>query len=135
MKNLKEQLKERISTVESAYKEADRPEVDFSVYPENLRVNRKANYDAIVLVEAARKIERENGFGEIDWNNWDQRKYIPWFLMGNSGSPAGFAFYDSYYGNALATAGSGSRLHVLSEEAASFLGENFPEVWENVQLN
>ena len=130
MKTLKEQLKERLKTVEDAYKETGRQKVDFSVYPEDLRINREAEYDAIVIVEAARKIECENGFGEIDWDNNSQWKYIPWFVM----SPAGFRVYGSDCAYTVAYAGGGSRLRVLSEETSNYIGETFLEIWGNVQL-
>ncbi len=130
MKNLKEQLEKRIPTIEAAYKETGRPQIDFSIYPEDLRVNRKSEYDAIILVEAARKIERENGSGEIDWDNGSQPKWRPWFWM----SPSGFAFSVSDYVYTGATAGGGSRLRVLSKETSDYLGKNFLEMWKNVQL-
>ncbi|GHU80543.1 hypothetical protein FACS1894145_7030 [Bacteroidia bacterium] len=130
MKTLKQQLEKRIKTVDDAYKETGRPKVDFSVYPEDLRTNREAEYDAIVIVEAARKIERENGFSEIDWGNNNQWKYIPWFIM----SPAGCRFGDSYCDSSNTFAGSGSHLRVLSEEACDYIGKKFLEVWKNVQL-
>jgi hypothetical protein len=130
MKNLREELKKRIPTVEAAYKETGRPEVDFSVYPEDLRVHKKACYDAEILVEAARKIERENGLGEIDWSNWEQYKFIPWFKM----RPSSFSFFVTYFDLGVAYAGCGSRLRVLALETAEYLGEKFIEVWKNVQL-
>ncbi|MDR2004175.1 MAG: hypothetical protein LBQ74_14180 [Prevotella sp.] len=127
---LKQALKKRLSTIEDAYSESGLPKVDFSVYPERLRVHRQASYEAIVIVEAARKIEREYGYGEIVWNNPEQNKYIPWFYM----FPSGFAFGDSCYDDAIAAAGSGSRLHVLSVDASDRIGKTFVEVWEKVQL-
>lgn len=130
MENLKEQFEKRLKTLEDAYKETGRPIVDFSAYPEDLRKNREAEYNAIVLVEAARKIERENGFGEIDWNDSNQWKYTPWFWM----SPSAFAFADSLYVNSTAIAGSGSRLRLLSEIASTYIAETFIEIWKTVQL-
>lgn len=130
MKKLKQQLEKRIPSIEAAYEETGLPRVDFSVYPEHLRINRQANYEVVVLVEAARKIERENGSGEIDWSNWSQRKWIPWFRM----SPSSFAFDGSDYVCSYANAGSGSHLYVLSEESADYLGEKFLETWKNIQL-
>ncbi len=130
MKKLEQQLQERIKTVEDAYNEIGRPKVDFSGFPEDMQVYEKNHYDALVLVEAARKIEKENGLEEIDWSKKNQAKWIPWFWM----SPSAFAFGDACcaYGNALA--GSGSRLYLLSETAAGYIGKTFPEVWKNVQL-
>jgi len=130
MKDLRKQLEERIPTVEAAYKEVGESRIDFSVFPENKRAYKEAQYDAEILVEAARKIERENGLGEIDWSDYSQPKYIPWFDM----SPSSFAFYDSNFDYDFARAGSGSRLRVLVRETARFLGENFSEIWEGVQL-
>lgn len=130
MKTLIEQLKERLGSIEAAYNETGRPRVDFSIYPEDMRVHKEAAYHADVIVEAARKIERENGSGEIDWNNSRQLKWIPWFIM----SPSGFAFPYSDYGHSYAIAGSGARLRVLHEETADHIGETFPEVWEALQL-
>jgi len=130
MKDLRQQLEERLQSLESAYNETGRPRVDFSVYPEDMRENEEAEYNAKVLVEAARKIEMENGSGEIDWNNSSQLKYIPWFIM----SPSAFAFYDSYYVLSIATAGSGSRLRVLRWETSDYLGNKFIDIWKKVQL-
>lgn len=130
MKTLIEQLKERLSSVEAAYNETGRPRVDFSVYPEDMRVHKEAAYHADVIVEAARKIERENGSGEIDWDDSSQLKWIPWFWM----SPSGFAFCHSDYGYSYASAGGGARLRVLHEDTADHIGEAFPEVWEALQL-
>ena len=129
MKTLTEQLKERLTSIDDAYNETGRPKVDFSVYPEDMRDNKEAAYHADVIVEAARKIERENGSGEIDWNN-SRAKYIPWFLM----SPSGFAFFSSCYGYSHAEAGGGSRLRVLNRETSDYLGETFLEVWKAMQL-
>jgi hypothetical protein len=129
MKNLTEQLKERIPTIEAGYQETGYPKVDFSVYPEKIRANRQSEYDAIVLFEAARKIELENNPEEIDWST-SQPKWAPYFWM----SPSGFAFDDSYFVFAHAFAGSGSRLRVLRRETSDYLGMNFLEMWKNIQL-
>ena len=131
-KNLKKQLSERLKTVEDAYKETGRPIIDFSFYPEDLRINREAEYNAIVLVEAARKIEIENGSDEkLDWTDYSQWKWIPWFRM----SASGFAFNDSGCDDSAADAGSGARLRVLSEVTCKYLGETFLDIWKKVQLS
>lgn len=94
MKNLKKQLEERLNALEDAYNETGRPKIDFSVFPEDMRENSEAEYNAKVIVEAARKIEREHGSGEIDWADRNQLKWIPWFWM----LPSGFAFSGSVCG-------------------------------------
>lgn len=131
-KNLKKQLSERLKTVENAYTETGWPKVDFSFYPEEIRENREAEYNAMVLVKAARKIEIENGSDEkLDWTDYSQWKWIPWFRM----SASGFAFRDSGYDYSCAGAGSGARLRVLSEVTCKYLGETFLDLWKKVQLS
>ena len=130
MKNLKKQLEERLTSIEAAYNEAGRLKLDFTVYPENMREHEEADYNAKVIVEAARKIERECGLGELDWADSSQRKWIPYFWM----NPSGFAFGCSLYGRTSADASTGSRLRVLSEITADHIGKTFLKVWEAVQL-
>ena len=130
MKELKKLLEERLSSIEDAFRETERPKVDFTVYPEDMREHQEADYNAKVIVEAARKIEKECGLGEIDWTDYSQPKYAPWFRM----SPSAFAFLYSRCDRTRADAGSGSRLRVLSEVAADHIGKTFPKVWEAVQL-
>ncbi|NDV46131.1 hypothetical protein D0T49_03630 [Paludibacter sp. 221] len=130
MKTLKEQLEDRLKTVEDAYNETGRPKIDFSVYPEDMRKHEEADYTAKIIVEAARKIEKENNPEEIDWGNFSQPKWYPWFIM----SPSGFAFYGSLYDRSIACAGSGSRLRVLNEETSDYIGKTFLDVWKDVQL-
>lgn len=130
MKELKKLLEERLSSIEDAFRETERPKVDFTVYPEDMRQHQEADYNAKVIVEAARKIEKECGLGEIDWSDSNQPKWIPWFWM----RPSAFAFRYSHYDDTYALAGSGSRLRVLSEVASDHIGKTFPEVWEAVQL-
>ncbi|WP_419033428.1 hypothetical protein [Dysgonomonas gadei] len=130
MKNLKKQLEERLTSIEAAYNETGLPKVDFTVYPENMREHEEADYNAKVIVEAARKIERECGLGELDWANSSQRKWMPYFWM----NPSGFAFLRSGCGDSDAYAGTGSRLRVLSEITADHIGKTFLKVWEAVQL-
>jgi hypothetical protein len=131
-KNLKKQLSERLKTVENAYTETGWPKVDFSFYPEEIRENREAEYNAMVLVKAARKIEIENGSDEkLDWTDYSQWKWIPWFRM----SASGFAFDVADCDYSRAHAGSGARLRVLSEVTCKYLGETFLDLWKKVQLS
>ena len=117
---------EKLNSIKDCRKMAGRPEVDMSVFPEDMREHMQGYYDTLVAVEAYRKIEG----GEIDWSNSRQYKWTPWFWM----SPAAFAFDYSYCDYAVAVAGSGSRLCLLSEEAASDLGTKFIDTLEKVQL-
>ncbi|MDH6355446.1 hypothetical protein M2132_001789 [Dysgonomonas sp. PH5-45] len=127
---LKKKLQERLVTKEQAYAEVGANLIDFSIFPKSKREYKEAQYDTEIIVEAARKIEKECGYGEIDWSNGNQPKWQPWFFM----SPSGFRFGDSRYDRSDACAGSGSRLHVLSEIASDHIGTTFSEIWEKVQL-
>lgn len=130
MKKLSQQLEERLNSIEQAFEETGRQKVDFSVYPEDMREHEEADYNSKIIVEAARKIERECGLGEIDWSDYSQPKYAPWFRMG----PSAFAFADSDCAYSCAYAGGGSRLRLLSEITSTHIGKTFPDVWEAVQL-
>lgn len=88
MKELKKLLEERLTSIEDAYRETELPKIDFTVYPEKMREHQEADYNAKVIVEAARKIEKECGLGEIDWSDSNQPKWTPWFWM----RPSAFAF-------------------------------------------
>lgn len=62
---LKKELQKRLSLLKQAFEETGRPKVDFSVYPEDMREHEEADYNAKILVEAARKIEKECGSGRF----------------------------------------------------------------------
>ena len=49
-------------------------------------------------------------------------------------SPSSFAFFVSYYAYTYATAGSGSRLALKSEELADYCGKQFIELWKEMLL-
>ena len=78
----------------------------------------------VVIVEAL------NEGWKPDWNNTNERKCFPWFWM----SPSSFAFYDSYYVNEGACAGSGSRLKLKSYVLADYCGKQFEDIWKDIQL-
>lgn len=133
MKTLKQQLEERIPTIEAAYKAAGRERIDFSIFPEDIREHEEACYDMKIVFEAARKIEKEFDPAEINWRDWSQRKWTPWFNIKKSSS-SGFVFYHTicYCSNVIA--GNESRLYTLTEVASDYIGKTFIETWEKVQL-
>ena len=113
---------DRIKTVADAREETGRPNIDFSFIPEDLRSYFQAQYDAIVLVEALNEGE------DLDWNNSNQPKWMPWFNMGS------FSFHSSYYSHSTAYLGTGSRLCLKSESLSTYLAKQFPTVCKNIQL-
>lgn len=59
-------------------------------------------------------------------------RWYPWFVT--NGSPSSFAFYGSFYGDALAYAGSGSRLCFKNKELSEYCGKQFIELWKQFIL-
>ena len=116
---------ERIKTFEDAMEATGRKEVpDFSSFPEDMRKHFEALFKMVVIVEAL------NEGWKPDWDNYNEYKYYPWFDM----SPSSFAFFDSDFDYECADAGSGSRLSLKSRELAKYCGEQFEDIWKDIQL-
>lgn len=67
---------------------------------------------------------------KADWDNSDENKYYPYFIM----SPSSFAFYDSYYVLAFADAGSWSRLCYKTRGLAEYSDKKFIDIWKDIQI-
>ena len=67
---------------------------------------------------------------KADWDNSDENKYYPYFIM----SPSSFAFRGSYYGSACACAGRGSRLCYKTRELAEYSAKQFIDIWKDIQI-
>lgn len=118
-------IQDKIKTFEDAMKATGRTQMpDFSTFPEEMRKHFEALFKMVVIVEAL------NEGWKPDWNNPDEWKYYPWFYM----SPSSFAFGDSACGYGVAGAGSGSRLALESRELADYCGEQFADIWKDIQL-
>ena len=118
---------EKIKTFEDAMEATGRKEMpDFSSFPEDMRKHFEALFKMVVIVEAL------NEGWKPDWDNYCEAKYYPWFEM--SPSPSSFAFLVSDYGYVDAHAGSGSRLKLKSRELAVYCGEQFKDIWKDIQL-
>jgi hypothetical protein len=59
-------------------------------------------------------------------------RWCPWF--NTNGSPSSFAFYASSYANAIAHAGSGSRLCLKNEKLSEYCGKQFIDLWKQFIL-
>ena len=116
---------EKIKTFEDAMNATGRKEMpDFSSFPEDMRKHFEALFKMVVIVEAL------NEGWKPDWDNYSEAKYYPWFEM----FPSSFAFCDSDCDYVLALAGSGSRLALKSEQLANYCGEQFNDIWKDIQL-
>ena len=116
---------ERIKTFEDAMEATGRKEVpDFSSFPEDMRKHFEALFKMVVIAEAL------NEGWKPDWDNYNEYKYYTWFDM----SPSSFAFGGSDCDVGFAFAGSGSRLKLKSRELAKYCGEQFKDIWKDIQL-
>lgn len=116
---------EKIKTFEDAMNATGRKEMpDFSSFPEDMRKHFEALFKMVVIVEAL------NEGWKPDWDNYNECKYYQWFEM----SPSSFAFLDSRYVYGAALAGSGSRLKLKSRELVKYCGEQFKDIWKDIQL-
>lgn len=116
---------DRIKTFEDALEETGRPDVpDFSCLPSDMRKHFEALYKMEVITEALNEGWMPN------WDNSNECKYYPWFVM----SPSSFAFHDSLYDFSLASAGSGSRLKFKTSELAKYAGKQFVDIWKDIQI-
>ena len=121
----KGKVTDRVKTYEDACKELGRqPYNEDQLMTLGLTKNDIAYQKMVVIIEAL------NEGWKPDWDNWDECKYYPWFDM----SPSSFAFRDSFYDVTSAVAGSGSRLKLKSRELAVYAGEQFKDIWKDIQL-
>lgn len=114
----------KIESFEEGLQVTGRPNVDFSNVPEEYRSYFENQYKAIVITEAI------NAGWVADWNNPDQKKWIPVFYM----SPSGFVFGYSIYGFSAALAGDASRLCFETEAAADYAGKTFTDIFKGIIL-
>ena len=116
---------EKIKTFEDAMNATGRKEMpDFSSFPEDMRKHFEALFKMVVIVEAL------NEGWKPDWDNYREAKYYTWFEM----SPSSFDFGASDFDGGDAGAGSGSRLKLKSRELAEYCGEQFNDIWKDIQL-
>ena len=117
---------ESIKTVEDALNVTGMPATpEFNEVPEELREYFKAVYEAVVITKAL------VGNWKADWNDWDQRKWFPWFDMQSAG---GFVFFAASYDYSTARAGDASRLCFPTEEMAEYAGKTFTDVYSRMIL-
>jgi hypothetical protein len=118
-------IMDRVKTYEDACKELGREPYDEKQLEKlGLTKNDIAYQKMVVIVEAL------NEGWKPDWDNYSEAKYYPWFKM----SPSSFAFDDSDFVLEGAVAGSGSRLKLKSRELAKYCGDQFKDIWKDIQL-
>lgn len=120
-------ITERVKTYEDACAELGRqPYNEDALMKLGLTRNDIAYQKMAVIVEAL------NEGWKPDVCDSDVCRWYPWFRP--NGSPSSFAFDGSYYDYGSASAGSGSRLALKSEELADYCGRQFLELWKEIIL-
>ena len=94
---------------------------DFSTFPEKYRKAMYAHYKLMVITEALNEGWTPN------WDDWEERKYYPWFDMRSSAS-GGLSFDVCDYWST--TSLVGSRLCFKNRELAEYAGKEFVELYK-----
>lgn len=120
-------IKDRVKTYEDACAELGRqPYNEDALMKLGLTKNDIAYQKMVVIVEAL------NEGWKPDVCDSSVYRWCPWFRP--KGSPSSFAFDDSSCAYEIASAGSGSRLALKSEELADYCGSQFLELWKEIIL-
>jgi hypothetical protein len=118
---MKESIKNMVQSYEDACKVLGiQPITDFG----------DSTPDEVAYKKLKTVINALNEGWEADYNDGNQRKWIPWFYV----SPSGFAFGDAYCGYSSPYAGGAARLCLKSEELAEYAGKQFINLWEGFIL-
>ena len=120
-------IMDRVKTYEDACKELGREPYDEKQLEKlGLTKNDIAYQKMVVIVEAL------NEGWKPDVCDSNVERWYPWFKP--LGSPSSFAFGGSLYDYGYATAGSGSRLALKSEQLTNYCGKQFLELWKEMLL-
>lgn len=104
--------------------------IDLSRFPEKHRGAIQAFAELCVIHEA------QNEEHQFDFNNYDEKKWFPWFDLEKEeeANPEGFRFDDSVYDCDHAALAGGSRLSVRSSEEAKHIGKTFAPLYKEIFL-
>lgn len=120
-------ITDKIKSFEDAMAATGRPTVPaFADVPEDMREYFQAHYKMAVIAESL------NEGWKADWNDFDQRKYLPWFDYTMASS--GFAFYATNYSYSDAYAGCAFRLCFAERELAEYAGREFIDIWNVILM-
>lgn len=120
-------IKDRVKTYEDACAELGRqPYNEDALMKLGLTSNDIAYQKMVVIVEAL------NEGWKPDVCDYNVSRWYPWFKT--NGSPSSFSFGGSGCACGHASAGSGSRLALKSEELAGYCGIQFLELWKEIIL-
>lgn len=106
-------------------------ELGINPISENALLSNGFTKDEIAYRKIKTIAEALNEGWKPDWNDEDQKKWIPWFYPNSS---SGFVFGSTYYDDSAAGAGYGLRLCFKSDELATYAGKQFVELYKEFIL-
>ena len=117
-----EKVTDRVKSYEDACRELNKVPINES------DMRRKGFTDDEIVYRKIKTItEALNEGWKADWENGDQKKWIPWFYC----SPSGFVFRSTFYCYSAPDASYASRLCLKSDELATYAGKQFVELYRN----
>lgn len=121
-------ITEKVKSFEDACQllkiEPNLPQVD--ILPENHQKAIIAHYKLVIIAEAVNEGWKPN------WDNWEERKYYPWFDLEGSSSGSGFSYHGYVDWNSFSYVGS--RLCFKTSELAKYIGETFIDLYKDYFL-
>ena len=119
---LSDKVTDRIKTYEDACRELNEDPINESEMRRMGFTNDEISYRKIKTIT-----EALNEGWKADWEDENQKKWVPWFRV----SPSGFVFDDTDYYYSYPRASYASRLCFKSEELAAYAGKQFLELYRN----
>jgi hypothetical protein len=98
---------------------------DFSAYPTRDHAAMIAHAKLVIISRAANMIANKGKEWAPNWEDYNEWKYCPWFEMGGS---SGFRFDGYAYWRTRSLVGS--RLCFISREVATYIGEQFEDLYK-----
>ena len=103
---------------------------NFSCYPEADQKAAEANAKLMIVIKAANRLENNNEEWIPNWEDYNEYKYQPYFVMDEGSS--GFRFYD--YGHRVTLSCVGSRLCFISRELGEYISTQFIDLYRDLMI-
>lgn len=99
------------------------------LFPEHHKKALVATASMYIIAEAI------NDKWQPDWNNDDERKWLPWFDMEvDKNNPSGFRFYDSSCDFTITSSTGGSRLCFKTEALSKYAATTFIDLYRDMMV-
>lgn len=100
----------------------------YSAFPEDLRSTLAADGEMLIV---AKSINMLDGNYVPNWNDYNEYKRFPWFIVEASDEkPSGFGFSNTYCVNTYAHADLGSRLMFRDPKVALYVANTFQDIYK-----